>query len=110
MLKYLVTLAFAMISLTAMASDQSGRVYSLHVRETDGLVWVVLEGTNRTPKPACARGNYFVIKTENSSAGRQQLSLLLTAKASGRTIVINGSGSCTRWADGEDIVIVAIAD
>lgn len=106
-------LAFAaglMLVTAAHASQQSGRVYSLHVRDSDGLVYVVLEGSNRTAKPACAAGNYFVIRSETSNSGRQQLALLLAAKTAGRTIYITGTGVCSRWNDGEDIGAVAIAD
>lgn len=97
---------FALIA-TAMAGTQTGQVLDLHVRSTDGLISVELSGSSLA-KPACAGYAYWLIRDENSTAGKQQLALLLAAQASGRTVQIVGTGTCVRWPDGEDIGAVAI--
>ena len=35
--------------------------------------------------------------------GEQQIAMLMTAKALRQPVTIYGSGTCTRWSDGEDI-------
>ena len=58
-------------------------------------------------RPSCADGHsYWMIKDENSIAGKAQLSMLLTAYASGKTISVTGSNTCTRWKDGEDLNVI----
>ena len=55
-------------------------------------------------RPSCALGQtYWMIKDENTVVGKSQLSMLLTAYASGKTVGVTGSGTCKRWGDGEDV-------
>jgi predicted permease len=86
-----------------------GTVFRLHVRASDGLVYVYLNG-NRINRPACAVQPYWVIRDETSAVGKQQLALLMLAQATGRTVIIQGSGTCTRHVDGEDIKEVALEE
>ena len=86
----------------AYASTARGKVSKVLVRDSDGLVYVVIEGT-RTEKPTCATGSYLIIKNENSASGKRQLTLLLMAQATGKVVNITGYGTCVRWPDGEDI-------
>ena len=84
------------------AGTQTGQVTMVMVRASDGLVWFNMNG-KATGHPSCAFYNYWMIKNENSNAGKQQLTQLLTARASGQAITVTGSGTCTRWPDGEDV-------
>ncbi len=86
-----------------------GTVFRLHVRASDGLVYVYLNGS-RANRPACATQNYWVIRDETSAVGKQQLALLMLAQTTGRTVIVQGSGTCTRWTDGEDIKEVAVEE
>lgn len=86
----------------ALAGTQTGHIVHLHVRASDGLVYVILDGPV-SGRPACATINYWMIKNETSSTGKQQLAQLLSARVSGQEITIVGTNSCTRWSDGEDI-------
>lgn len=96
------------LSTNAYAGVQEGTINVLYVRASDGLVWVELTGA-ATDKPACAKGHsYWMVKDENSAAGKKQLAMLLLAQATGKKIVISGSGACTRWSDGEDIETVGL--
>lgn len=88
---------------SASAGTQTGHVVKLHVRASDGLVYVELDGT-ASDKPACASSHsYWMIKNETSITGKQQLAQLLAAQVSGKQITIFGANTCTRWIDGEDI-------
>ena len=91
------------------ASDQNGKVNALEIRASDGLIFFVLDG-NRSAKPSCATRDYWMIRDEKSNAGKQQFAALLSAKISGRAILIRGSGTCARWGDGEDIESVVVVD
>ncbi|MEX2963363.1 hypothetical protein [Microbulbifer sp. TYP-18] len=90
------------ISFGAQAGTQTGQISGVTVRASDGLHYFTMHGTT-TDKPACATNTYWIIKDENSTAGKSQLSVVLTAYASGKTVAVTGSGECTRWGDGEDV-------
>lgn len=107
-MKTLLLLCGAFLCLNAVAGSQTGKVKTLLVRD-DGLHYFVIEGTP-SAKPACARNTYWMIRDENSVAGKSQLSLLLTAQASGKPVQIVGNNLCTRWSDGEDVSSVILSD
>lgn len=94
---------------SAYAGDQTGRITSLYVRASDGLISVSLDGTHNG-KPPCATNNYWMIKSEGTVSGKQQYATLLAARLSGRAVRIAGSNQCTRWGDGEDIDVVWVLD
>lgn len=94
---------------TASGSSQIGTVFRVHVRASDGSVYFYVEG-DRTQRPACALHPYWVLANETSVAGKQQLALIIAAQTSGRTIYVWGTGTCTRWNDGEDVLEIAIAN
>lgn len=105
-LKMLGAAVFAMTSVSANAGSASGAINYIIVRP--GLVYFQVNAANQG-RPACAAGtNYYMIKDENSAYGKQQLALLLTAKSSGRTIVVEGAGQCTKYPDGEDVHSISI--
>src|SRR5689334_1514031 len=78
----------------------TGKVLQIVVRASDGLTYAIISGTP-TGKPACATGNYWMVMSETSDVGHRQYALLLAAQATGAQITIWGSGTCTRWGDGE---------
>ena len=98
-----------LVNFPSYAGEQSGRITSLLVRASDGLISVELEGSH-SGKPACATYNYWILKGEGTSTGKQQYAALLAAKLSGKTVRIQGGDQCTRWADGEDINSIYIVD
>ena len=94
------------VSSYAYAGDQVGKVTKISVRQSDGLHYFYMSGSTRN-RPACADGfDYWMIKDENSVAGKSQLSMLLTAYVSGKTVTVIGGGTCTRWHDGEDVNVI----
>lgn len=104
-----IAMVFVLSSSDARASEQSGRVTDLVVRASDGLVLMYLQGA-RTAKPACATQDYWLVKAENTTAGKQQHATLLAAKLIGKNVRVVGGNQCTRWGDGEDIDSLYILD
>jgi len=94
----------ASLCFEANAGIYTGKIATIYIRQSDGIVYVVVQGTP-TGKPACATNSnhYVMIKDENSAAGKRLLAALLTAHSVGRTVQILGANTCTRWVDGEDI-------
>jgi hypothetical protein len=98
------------IASSSSAGEQTGLVKTIDVRQSDGLIYVILDGTH-TNKPACAANQeYWIIKNENSSTGAKQYAALLLAYSLKRSIMIRGENTCTRWPDGEDINEVALSN
>lgn len=93
----------------SFAGQQTGKVQSVTVRASDGLVLFTLEG-NSSGKPPCATYSYWIIKNENSVAGKQQHATILSTKFAGRTVSVSGTNQCTRWGDGEDVDAITLID
>ncbi|MFT5594555.1 MAG: hypothetical protein ACI8SR_002946 [Oceanicoccus sp.] len=87
-------------------SEQTGTIKSIQALN-DGRTIVFME-TARSEKPSCATYPYWFISNENSAAGKTQISILLAAHAAKRSVTIKGTGTCSRWSDGEDISSVEI--
>lgn len=104
------TLIYIMIGVApAHASESSGRVRDIVVRQSDGLHFVVLSA-DPVGRPACAASHaYYMIANEASDVGKAQFALLMSAYFADRPVRIVGTGQCTRWGDGEDIDIVTLA-
>ena len=100
---FLLLASLCVSVIPCLAGTQQGFVTYLYVRASDGLVYFYLSGTPKD-RPACAQNTtYWMIRDENSTAGKQQLAQLLTAYASGSTLTIYGADKCIRWPDGEDV-------
>lgn len=89
--------------LCAFAGTQAGTVNILIIRSNDGLIYFFLNGVAAINKPACATQPYWMIRDENSNAGKQQLAILLSVKVTGKPITVYGRNTCLRWGDGEDV-------
>jgi hypothetical protein len=86
---------------------QVGIVTEVITRASDGLVYFFMSGPITGTRPPCATIGYWMIKDENSAAGKRQLATLLIARTTGQPIKVSGAGVCTRWGDGEDVNIIA---
>ncbi len=95
--------------LSAGAGQITGVVNWVMARASDGLTYVSVTGT-ASGQPSCATHGYWMIADENSEAGKKQYAMLLEAKATGATITIYGTNTCTRWPDGEDIDAIQLAN
>lgn len=100
-----ITIAAVLIAALpapALAGTVTGKVMRLTTRTNDGLQIVTVRGP-LSGRPACATYDYFMIKDEKSDTGKAQYAMLMAAFLSGRSVIIDGTGACTRWGDGEDI-------
>lgn len=103
-----IFLGMAMLSSAAFATgSQYGAVRSIVVRASDGLVYFYLDGAI-TGRPGCSEQPYWMIKDENSPAGKRQLAVLMAAKISGQPVSVVGTGACTRWSNGEDVDVIVL--
>lgn len=82
-MKIFIFLIFSLVSHYVIAGNQTGKITMLYARAGDNLHLVMLSGP-KTNLPACATAGYWLIKDENSVAGRSQFSQLLAAQMAGR--------------------------
>ena len=81
--KLTIATAFALLSTSAFGGQQTGQVTQVTTRASDGLIYFDMSGSHGG-RPACATYSYWMIKDENSAAGKRQLAVLLTARATGK--------------------------
>lgn len=106
--RLLVLTSLCMSVVPCFAGSQRGVITHLLVWASDGVVYFYLSGTPKD-RPSCAQAwHYWMIKDENSTAGKQQLMQLLTAYALGTPITVYGTNTCIRWADGEDVDTIVL--
>lgn len=104
---FLLMLILSLLVTSVSASEQTGKIAYLTTRDSDGLIYFVVNGA-RSVKPACATQNYWVIKSENTESGKRQFAALLAARLSGASVKIWGASTCVRWGDGEDVMAVEL--
>ena len=95
------------VSVSAQASQWVGTVVALSAR-SDGVQYVLITGS-RSTKPSCATYEYMMISDEHSDTGKAQFAMLLSAYMSGKVVYVTGTGTCVRWGDGEDILVVTLS-
>ena len=105
--KRLFVVVLSLLATPAWCGSQTGQVTQVFVRERDGLVYFTMSGQHDN-RPACATQQYWIVKNENSEAGKRQLALLLAARSTGAVVTVSGSNTCVRWHDGEDADTVSI--
>ena len=110
--RFIAVVAFCAISIALVgpthANSIEGKIKSLSVRASDGLHILVVEGAPAGRAACAANQDYYMIADEHSDAGKAQMAILLSAYMSGKSVAIEGTGTCTRWVDGEDILIVTL--
>jgi hypothetical protein len=100
-----LTMVFlVLIPTAALASDStSGTVNNILV--LGGKVFFFTTGT-RTSMPTCqTQGSRWVFNGA-SAEGQAMLSVLLTAYASNKAILVHGTGACTDWGDTESVEFI----
>jgi len=90
----IVVLALAATAFTApaMAGDQTGKV--IVVAGDVGNPFVFSISGTRTAQPACAADSFWAIPNPTSDNAKGLLSLVMTAFASNKTIIVHGNGGC----------------
>jgi len=112
-MKKIIFILLALNLSSVFAYVHTGKIVSIKIR-ANGVIKVELD--TAWENTSCRTKDWWVIKDENSTAGKAQLSLILTAQVSGKTVEIDGFpglGSCIRMVNGgtkigEDIKNVSI--
>mgnify|MGYP003386732552 CR=1 FL=1 len=107
-MKHLIGILLIALAFNASAGSQTGTLDYVIVRASDGLVYFTLKDGALNNRPDCATIAYWMIKDENSNAGKQQYSMILAAHAAGKTVSVTGMNTCSRWGDGEDVNTIQI--
>lgn len=103
-----LALGAAVLTPVSQAGEVIGTVKQVNVRHSDGLVYVLIHGTQSGRPPCASNTDYWMIPNENSETGKKLYSLLVGAKLADRSVRIVGANTCTRWGDGEDINFVQL--
>lgn len=101
--KSIVALPLAFASTAAFASSQGpSRISYVHVMD-NGIVMFIMTGTRSTP-PSCGTPTPTRWAFNGATAaGQAKLSVLLTAYASGKNIMIYGTGACADYYETESV-------
>lgn len=110
MKKHLLAALCAFMPSISHAGSQTGTIEYLRVRANDGLIYFGLNGAQKAGSPSCATNSNWIIRDENSNAGKQQYAMLLAAQLAGKTLAVVGMNSCVRWPDAEDAGEIRIVD
>lgn len=99
----------ATLSSQAIAGAQ-GKINYFKVNQSSGLHYLALIGSV-SARPSCASATtYYMVRDENSRAGQTMIAMIMSAWLSGKAITITGTGACTRYSDGEDILTITFED
>lgn len=92
----LLPLMFSLPS--AWAGNSVGKVAELMIHQGDVVIFTA---GPHVSKPACSTsGDGWALSLANET-GKAMYALLLSAQARGQLVSVNGTGSCSAWADRE---------
>lgn len=110
--KLIIAVCLTASSVGVMAANSSitGTVKYVIARSTDGLTYFSIDGVRHGDMPDCAsvKNSYWMIKDEDSEAGKRQFAMILAAYASGAKVTVVGTGECFRWPNGEDVAYIQL--
>lgn len=91
---------------SALAGEQTGTVRMDHgtygsSATSAGLTFFVVQGSAKAGTPTCNTYMDRWVINNDWPAARMQLSIILTAMATGKTVTVRGSGDCSHWGDSE---------
>lgn len=81
----------------------TGNIIQIYVRQNDGLVFFALDGVISGRASCAVSNNLWILPMENSDTSKRQYAALLAARAANMPVGVQGSGSCTRWSNSEDV-------
>lgn len=103
-LSYIATIAaFTIFSGASHAGTSAGKVTFMIINSTNYLF--VTAGV-KTGSPACGNNNEWAVNL-STAQGKSLYALLLSAQAQDKTVSIVGNGTCSIWADREDVLYAA---
>ena len=99
--------ALGILPISVFAGDQSGPVMDIRVTSiSNGGSHLTINGTYNA-LPGCTAGVWWAFDTDTST-GKVMLATLLTAKATGKNVILWGSGTCALRPGMETLVQVSI--
>jgi len=101
--------ALGILPISVFAGEQSGLVMDIRVNNTSTYSGshVFINGTY-IARPECGTNSLWWVFDTDTSTGKVMLATLLTAKATGKTVILWGSGGCALRPGMETIVQVSI--
>lgn len=95
-----ILLAIFLFSPTAHSGDGSGKITRIYAHITGPDTGVIMFSVEyHTNPPACSNPEWaFSIDTE---VGKAMYSMLLTAAAQNKPVVVHGANDCAAWGDRE---------
>jgi len=106
-MKIIIFFALFIAANLVYAGEGSGKITVIYTHigtGTTGAVFFNVE--NHTNKPACSSNEWaFTIDTD---VGKAMYSLLLTAAAQNKSVVVQGTGDCAAWGDRERPQFIAL--
>lgn len=94
---------FLLLSGMTHAGTSNGKVTFMIINSTNYLF--VTAGV-KTGSPACGNNNEWAVNL-GTAQGKSLYALLLSAQSQDKTVSIVGNGTCSIWADREDILYAA---
>jgi hypothetical protein len=79
---------------------QSGQITTFGVEQ--GKVFFITTGS-RDSMPACATAGNRWVFDGSTAKGQAMMSALLTYKAMGKQVIVQGTGACADWGDTESV-------
>jgi hypothetical protein len=109
----LCAVAVYLASSPAFAGQQTGKIALINADKfyNGGIVAISLSGSAPTGQPACATDTtrFSLIVTDGNPLNAYMMSVFTTALATGREVIVTGTGQCTGISNVEDIEAVRIA-
>lgn len=96
-----ISLTLTLLITNAYAGAGSGKVTQIYTHEKNngaGVIMFTVE--NHSGQPSACPGPEWAFDA-NSDLGKAMYSLILSAAALGKSIVVQGAGDCAAWADRE---------
>ncbi|MCE1191506.1 MAG: hypothetical protein LWW96_05060 [Acidovorax sp.] len=96
--------AFTIFSGASHAGTSTGKVTFMIINSTNYLFFIA--GV-KTESPTCGNNSEWAINL-GSAQGKALYALLLSAQAQDKTVSVVGNGTCSIWADREDVLYAAV--
>jgi hypothetical protein len=114
MIKDLVKIALvgASVSATWCSAAQASNTGAGNIKlitPVPGIDLLFVQTGTRTTPPSCATNTRWALDT-STSTGQAAAAVLLTAYATGKQIVVYGTGTCTLHPDSETVSFFQIVD
>ncbi|MGD8112990.1 hypothetical protein [Vibrio sp. TRT 17S01] len=111
--KGLLTLSVIWTSTNSIAGHSGalgGSIHNLKVHKTSGMPVVMFTTIPHVSPPMCGDKEALEWAITLDDFGKSVYSLLLSAQAQQKRVIIHGKHTCEDWGDRESIVHITLAD